>query len=132
MHRIFILREEKNAKALYAFLKANWRRLADEGHPMVLEVRKRGIQRSSAQNRRYWKTIHEIADQAWVDGRQFSPEIWHEAAKREFLPLVDLPLGGTVTTSTTALKDTEFTEYMQKVDAWATGTLGVIFEEAYD
>lgn len=30
--------------------------------------------------------IRDIAEQAWLDGKQFSAEVWHEYMKRQFLP----------------------------------------------
>jgi hypothetical protein len=35
--------------------------------------------------------LRDIAEQAWVGGRQFSAEVWHEHFKREYLPDNDDP-----------------------------------------
>ncbi len=43
--------------------------------------------RRLSQNALMWAgTIKDIAEQAWVGGRQFSEEVWHEHFKKEFLP----------------------------------------------
>lgn len=43
--------------------------------------------RQASQNSLYWAgPLTDIAEQAWVRGRQYSAEVWHEFAKREFLP----------------------------------------------
>ena len=129
MKRIFILREDRHAQALYAFLKANWKAMAEKGQPLVLEIRPEGARRSKDQNRHYWQVLSQIATQAWINGKNYPAEIWHEAAKRKFLPLIDLPGGGSIAASTTGLKVKEFAEYVAHVEAWAAQELGVQFED---
>ena len=48
--------------------------------------------RKDTQNALMWSgTLADIARQAWVDGRQYSDEIWHEHCKRQYLPEEDDP-----------------------------------------
>lgn len=43
--------------------------------------------RKQDQNALMWVgPLSDIANQAWVNGRQYSAEVWHEMFKREFLP----------------------------------------------
>ena len=43
-------------------------------------------------NARMWVgPLADIAAQAWMNRRQYSAEVWHEYAKREFLPDTDHP-----------------------------------------
>ena len=127
--RQFILREESNAKALYAYLKANWRSMAAQDKPLAVNVSQHKDKRHNQQNRLYWSYLKQIATQAMIDGKQYSDECWHEHFKGEFLGYVDLPNGRKMAESTTKLNVTDFAKYVTKVEAYAVSELGVIFEE---
>lgn len=104
--------------------------------------------RKPDQNSLMWAgPLRDIAAQAWVDGRQYSAEVWHEHLKRLYLPethdpdlaqLVrspyawrkwdytpdgDLILIG----STTGLTVRGFSQYLEQVYAYGAG-LGVLFQ----
>lgn len=50
-------------------------------------VRKKVKARKLSQNDLYWAgPLKDIATQAWVQGRQYHIDIWHEHAKELFLP----------------------------------------------
>ena len=123
--RTFILREEVNANALWSFLKANWRDTAKAGKPLAVTVQEYKAKRTGDQNRYYWRTLNEIAGQAWVGGKQFSADSWHEFFKRQMIGHEELPHGGTVGISTTSLSVAEFAEYVGKVEAYAASDLGI-------
>lgn len=125
MRRTFILKEDRNATALYAFLKANWRAMAEQGKPLAVDVHEHKDKRSVEANKYYWALLRFIASNAWLDGKRYSDEAWHEWAKREYVGLVDLPGGGTIGASTTALNVSEFAEYLRKVEQYATEELGL-------
>ena len=130
MNKLFFLREERHLQALLAFLAANWRAMAQAGKPLAVEIKPEKSKRSLDQNRLYWALLHQVEDQAWVEGRQYSSKVWHECAKRRFLGLVDLPGGGHMAISTATLSTKEFSEYVEEVSAWATTELGVQFVAA--
>ena len=73
-----------------------------------------------------------IAEQAWVDGRQFSKDTWHEHFARLYLPHTEIvtPYGEIVSRrkSTTELTVSEFSEYLQRVQSDAASSLRVIFD----
>lgn len=123
--RTFVLRGDSNAQALWAFLKGNWRQLADAGKPLAITVSEHRAKRSTDQNKRYWAMLHEIADGAWLNGKQYSAEAWAEHFKRAFIGTEELPSGGTVGISTTALNVEEFAAYMTRIEVYASETLGV-------
>ena len=130
MMRLFVLREKRNMDALLAFLAGNWEAMAKAGKPLLLEIKEEKSKRSLAQNRRYFgELLNAIETQAWVEGRQFSAECWHELAKRKFIGLVDIPGGGAYGMSSTDLSVTEFKTFMDQVEAWAATELGVQFQE---
>ena len=87
------------------------------------------MKRTKKQNKRYWGggVLKQIADQAVVNGKQFSADVWHEFAKRKFLGVIELPDGGVVSVSSTNLTTEEFSDYCSKVEAWAASELGVVF-----
>jgi len=129
MKALFILREERNAAALYAFLKANWKACAAQGKPLAIQIGPEKAKRNLEQNRRYHAMVRQIEEQVWVEGRQFSSDAWHETIKRKFIGLIDLPGGGTIGQSTTTLSVGEFAEFMTRVEVWAAQELGVCFVE---
>ena len=124
----FILRTDANAKALYAFLKNNWRTLAAQDKPLLVVVEEYKAKRHSQQNRLYWSYLKQISAQAMLDGKYYSDEMWHEFFKGHFLGYVDLPDGRKMGESTTKLNVTQFAEYVTKVEVYAV-ELGVIFSE---
>ena len=71
--------------------------------------------------------LQEIAEQVWVDSKQFSMEIWKEYYKRMFLGVIELPNGQIMAIPTRDLNTKECAEFMQKVEAHAISELGVIF-----
>ena len=59
----------------------------DAVRPLEVVIREEKRKRSLDQNRLYWAgPLRDIAEQAWVQGRQYSSEVWNEYFKREFLP----------------------------------------------
>lgn len=126
--RQFVLREESHARALYAYLRHNWPAMAAQGKPLAVTVAEHKDTRHTQQNRLYWALLRQVANQAMVDGRRYSDEVWHEQFKRVLLGLVDLPGGAKAGESTTKLNVSEFAEYVNKVTAYAATELGVIFE----
>lgn len=97
------------------------------GGRWVLEVTRR--KRTKAQNRRYWGkgVLAQVAEQAVVRGRQFPPEVWHEQFKRQFIGVIELPNGEVIGMSSTELTTAEFSEFCDKVEAFAASQLGVTF-----
>jgi hypothetical protein len=86
--------------------------------------------------------LAEIAQQAWIAGRQWPVEVWHEYFKEKFLPdgliegetldgyikWLDMPDGSRkMVGSTTKLTTKGQIVYMTQVEAFATQELGVQF-----
>lgn len=123
--RVFILRDEPHARALYGFLKANWKELAQAGRPLSITVQEHKAKRSLEQNRLYWALLNTIADQAWVGGKQYGAEAWHEFYKAKFIGLEEIPDGRRFGISTTSLSVSEFSDFMERIAAHASTELGV-------
>jgi len=126
--RQFVLREKSQCRALYAYLRHNWPAMAAQGKPLAVTVAEHKDKRHDQQNRLYWALLKQVSEQAMVDGRRYSDEVWHEQFKRVLLGLVDLPGGAKAGESTAKLNVSEFAEYVTKVTAYAATELGVIFE----
>jgi hypothetical protein len=130
INRLFILRTESHAAQLYAFLKNNWRAMADQEKPLAVTVTEAKSKRSLEQNGRYWSMlIEQTAAQAWVNGERFSKAAWHEHFARKFIGIEKLPSGEITAISTTTLNVEQFAEYMNKVETEAVSELGVVFQE---
>lgn len=119
----------------------------DQDNPLEVVIREKAKVRGMDQNALMWVgPLADIAAQAWVGGRQFSAEVWHEQFKREYLPEEDDPdLGELVKDpftwrkwdwtpngdrvligSTTQLTKKGFSQYLTQVEAFGA-SLGVQF-----
>ena len=110
---------------VYPFL-ARW---LQDGKRLVLTIKLR--KRTAPQNRRYWGrgVLAQIAEQATVNGKLYSAETWHEQFKRQFIGVIELPSGEVIGKSSKDLSTAEFSEFCQKVEAYAATDLGVTFYE---
>lgn len=137
LSRTFVLRNADNAKALHNFLKQNASAMSDQGQPLEVRVSVWKPRASDAQRSLIWVINQQIADNAWVAGRRYDAESWHEHAKRELLPEVTnkgvkkwrvlASEERVLNMSTEHLDREEKTEYIDKLLAFA-GSLGVTVE----
>ncbi len=125
----FVLLDDKIAHRLWAFLKSNWRAMAEAGTPLVISISEYKSKRSLEQNKYYWRLLENIARNAWVSGKQFSAETWHEQAKRLFIGMIELPDGSLAGMSTTGLNVAEFHDYITQIESYATAELGIELEQ---
>ena len=118
----------------------------DLEHPLELIIREEQKGRSLSANALMWAgPLNDIAQQAWVHGKQYSALIWHEYFKEKFLPEVgnikdtkegykkyeETPDGRRVLVgSTSKLTKAGFSNYMEQIYAYG-GELGVKFTEVY-
>ena len=120
----------------------------DPVKPIEVVFREEKKARTLDANARMWAgTLKDISEQAWVGGRQFSAETWHEFFKREFLPedidpSIDVlvkdgyrkwdvdPKGQRVLIgSTTQLTVKGFCRYLEQIECYGA-ELGVMFSES--
>jgi hypothetical protein len=77
-----------------------------------------------------WALLRSISEQAWVDGRQFDSETWHEHFRRTLIGTeeIHLPDGTRIERgiSTTTLSVSEFTSFMDRIEQYAAEQLGVV------
>jgi hypothetical protein len=133
LYREFSLRDGGVWNSVVAFIKANAPIFASRGEPLRLIVTAEERQRNAQQNRFYWGAVlKQIAESAWVDGRQYDKDTWHEFFARRFgvLDELTLPDGEIITRrkSTTQMSVGEFSEFLNQVQAYAGETLAVEFQ----
>lgn len=132
LYREFVLRGPTIWQGLVSFVRANAKACNDRGTPLRVIVTEEEERRRLQQNRFYWgAVITRIAEQAWVDGQQFSKDAWHEYYGRLFGVCEDvtLPDGEVVTRrlSTADMTVGDFSEYCERVQAHAAAEFGVEF-----
>ena len=103
-------------------------------------------ERTPSQNELMWAgPLRDIAEQGWVQGKQFQADTWHEFFKREYLPELDdpeieklakkgyrkwdyLPDGTReLVGSTTQLLTLGMSRYIEQITAYGASELGVRF-----
>lgn len=122
-------------------LKTAWEEIAKpltlQSVPVLIKVGEYQLDRSVEANKYYWGVVlKEISEQASIDGQRWSMEAWHELFKRQFLgyEIIKYQVAGTKKTkvkrqvkSTSKLKVKAFSEYLEKVQAFAASDLKVVF-----
>lgn len=132
LEKTFVLRDRLIVDRMWAFIGLHWEMLANTKKPLEVIIRQLSSKRSSQQNKRYQAILTQIAEEGDANGVKYSKEAWHEYFKREFIGVMDLPLGGTIGISTTMLDTEEFNEYMLKVEVFAAQELGLTLTEPYE
>ncbi len=136
--RRFELRTEQARESAIALIRNL--PLCDK-RPLIITVDEYKKQRSLDANSYYWMRLGEIADQAFLGGRKYNSDCWHEYAKKMLMPdevtlkdgtvtskWVELPDGDTTVISTTQLERKCFAEYTTCVEAFGAN-LGVHYSE---
>jgi hypothetical protein len=134
LYKEFTLRNGGVWSLLVTFVKANAPGCAERGQPLRVIVTAEERKRNELQNRFYFGAVlRDISEQAWVDGRQYDKDAWHEHLARKYGVLEDVELpGGEIITrrkSTTQMSVAEFSTYVNAVQAYAAGTLSVEFDQ---
>lgn len=132
LYREFVIKNPAVWETFMAFAKQNVKAMVEAGHPMRIIATSSDAKRNTEQNKRYWGfVLKTITDQAWVDGKQYSQDVWHEYLARKFGVCEDitLPDGEIITRrkSTTQMTVSEFAEYMNQCETHAATQLGVEF-----
>lgn len=143
MDKTIVIVSAAHAEQACQIIRGNWKAMHAAGHPLAVSLYEYKSTRSIEQQSLMWVRLGEIAEQAWVNGRQFAAETWHEHCKREFLPDETgptkrarkgykkwelLPNGErALVGSTTKLTTFGMSEYMTALESWAAQELGVRF-----
>jgi hypothetical protein len=93
-------------------------RTSNEGEVVTIQSRNR----TTEQNSLYWVLLQNLSEQYVDEGKTFSSDTWHEYFKQQYLPkdYVELPDGNVKEKerTTTKLNKAEFSEYIEKVQAF--------------
>ena len=130
LNREFKIFNETVLKIAINFLESNWKALLDAETPLFLIVTTAEEKRRAQQNKYYWScVIRSIADQAWINGSQYSAEAWHEQMARTYGQFKDvtLPDGEVVVKrlSTTEMSVKDFAKYTEQVTIYGATELGI-------
>ena len=135
LYREFVLSAPHIGTILVNFLKQNAGAFVDRGTPLRVIVTEAEMDRLDEQIAYYFGPLmKQITEQAWVDGKQYSKEVWHEHFAGLYLPSTELvmPSGeivvkrGSVARGKISLK--KMTAYIQQVECYASSELGVEFD----
>ena len=134
--RKWVFKTSADWDQLYAFMGLNLKPMAEQGRFLQCVVSEYKASRSAESNAYMWVgLLKPISEQAWVGGRTYSDEVWHEQFKREYLPETNargmdkweyLPNGDrSLVMGTQHLNKDEMTLYLNQVAEYATTVLGV-------
>lgn len=116
---------EQRVAVLSNRLRAIW---AFESAPAEITVRQYQDKRTRSQNNLYWRWLGVLAQELSSSAAAHSKDDMHDLMRHKFLGYEDVQIGDELVsrlTSTTQLQKQEMSEYMQKVEAWATD-MGVL------
>ena len=86
----------------------------------VVEIKQ--ANRTTEQNALYWAAIHEIAESIFLNGKAFTPDVWHIYFKQRYLSgrMIELPNGQLMEAdaTTTELSKEEFSDFVNEVLAF--------------
>lgn len=132
LYREFTLDNEQRWDAAKSFIEANYKPLAATDTRLRLIVTTQQAKRNQEQNKRYWRAVLQpISEQAWLLGKQYSKDVWHEfyASKHGVKEEMTMPDGELRLRrkSTSEYTVREFSDYMHVIEAEAAHELGIRF-----
>lgn len=129
LHRTFVLRNDTYTQALIAFITANAAAMASAGTPLSVTVSQHKAKRSIEQNSMLHAILSEIAEGAWVNGRQFPMEVWKEFFRAKFIGTEEMVMpDGQIKEkglSTTTLDVAAFSDFINQISEYAATVLGL-------
>ena len=128
MKKQFLIINPHIINHVHNFLNQNYQGVLNSGEVLEVNICIYKSKRNLEQNKRLHAMLQEIANQVWIDGKQFSMETWKEHFKQMFLGVIELPSGRLMANPTHKLNTKECAEFMQKVEAYAVSEFGVVFE----
>lgn len=136
IYKEFVLKNGGIWPFVVAFVKQHATQCLERGEPLRLTITSEEKRRTSEANRFYWGVVlRDIAEQAWVEDRQYDKDTWHEYFADLYGVKVEkrLPDGRIVSLrkSTSEMSAGEFSEYLTKVQARAASEFGVSFETVH-
>lgn len=145
---VFSIQSHADITKAINYMHTNYTQAINEGKPLVVEIKPECLNRSKAQNRLYWKWLHEIHRKTGNDEDQL-----HFEFKKKFLIGIlkrdddeyaamclaiktlkqseseqyEAIANGVIReTSTTRMDTKQFTEYLNLIEAFALKTFGLV------
>ena len=145
---VFSIQSHADITKTMSYLHTNYTKANFENKPLVVEIKPECPSRSKAQNRLYWKWLHEIHRKTGNDEDQlhyeFKKKFLIGILKRDDKDYADMCLaisalkqseseqfeaianGVIRETSTTRMDTKQFTEYLNLIEAFALKTFGLV------
>ena len=145
---VFTIKDHSDIGKTINYLHNNYTQANFENKPLVVEIRPETRDRSKAQNRLYWKWLHEIHRKTGNDEDQlhfeFKKKFLIGILKRDDKDYADMCLaisalkkseseqfeaianGVIRETSTTRMNTSQFTTYLQLIEAFALREFGLV------
>ena len=145
---VFTIKDHSDIGKTINYLHNNYTQANFENKPLVVEIRPESRDRSKAQNRLYWKWLHEIHRKTGNDEDQlhyeFKKRFLIGILKRDDKDYADMCLaisalkqseseqyraiadGVIRETSTTRMNTAQFTTYLQLIEAFALKEFGLV------
>ncbi|WP_151676106.1 recombination protein NinB [Acinetobacter soli] len=145
---VFSIQSHADITKAINYLHTNYTQAINEGKPLVVEIKPEAKDRSKAQNRLYWKWLHEIHRKTGNDEDQlhfeFKKKFLIGILKRDDKDYADMCLaisalkqseseqfesianGVIRETSTTRMNTAQFTTYLQLIEAFALKEFGLV------
>ena len=145
---VFTIKDHSDIGKTINYLHNNYTQANFENKPLVVEIRPETRDRSKAQNRLYWKWLHEIHRKTGNDEDQlhfeFKKKFLIGILKRDDKDYADMCLaisalkqseseqyeaianGVIRETSTTRMNTAQFTEYLNLIEAFALKEFGLV------
>lgn len=135
--RVILLRGEQQRETLLALVR---NLPVDDKKPLQVTIQEETKQRGLNANAYYWVMLGQAAEQAYLEGRRYDADVWHEYVRRNVMAdeitlkdgtvrskWIELPDGSTTIVSTTQLERKCFAEYVTTCEAFFAN-LGVQFK----
>ncbi|EMJ3293028.1 recombination protein NinB [Acinetobacter baumannii] len=145
---VFTIKNHCDITYVTNYLNKNHSQAAAEGKPLVVEIKPESKDRSKAQNRLYWKWLHEIHKKTGNDEDQlhfeFKKKFLINILKRDDESYAEMCLaisqlkqseseqfraiadGVIRETSTTRMNTSQFTNYLNLIEAFALKEFGMV------
>lgn len=145
---VFTIKDHSDIGKTINYLHNNYTQANFENKPLVVEIRPESKDRSKAQNRLYWKWLHEIHRKTGNDENQLHFEFKKKflisilkrddddyaamclaisALKKSESEQFEAIANGVIReTSTTRMDTSQFTEYLNLIEAFALKTFGMV------
>ncbi|MGZ2164067.1 recombination protein NinB [Acinetobacter baumannii] len=144
----FVIKNHSDINYVIGYLNTNHAKAASEGKPLVVLIAPQAKDRSKAQNRLYWKWLHEIHRKTGNDEDQLHFEFKKKfligilkrdddeyaamclaisALKQSESEQYEAIANGVIReTSTTRMNTAQFTEYLNLIEAFALKEFGLV------